>query len=79
MTNNFFTETQFCHYRPIWNYFYRHTSKAECRVCYKRLSLGSDLPKKQTHASLKRHLKAFHIGEWHEFLYYKDVIKKDKE
>ena len=50
---------------PVWNYFsYSGVGKyAECQICYKPASLGSEIKKSQTTSNLKRHLQSVHKGE----------------
>lgn len=49
---------------PIWNFFERNKATAKCKFCCKNLSLGSQLPKKQTTISIKRHLEICHPEEY---------------
>ena len=51
---------------PVWNYFsYSGLGKyAECNLCKKELSLGSEIKKRQTTFGLKRHLDYGHQVNW---------------
>ena len=51
---------------PVWNYYsYSGFGKyAECNLCNKLLSLGSELKKRQTTFGLKRHLDRGHQVDW---------------
>ena len=51
----------------IWNYFFpcqNDAKNAECNLCKKKLSLGSQNPRKQTLTNLKRHIETLHPDEW---------------
>ena len=51
---------------PVWNYFsYSGFGKyAECTICKKKLSLGSEIKKRQTTVGLKKHLEYGHQVDW---------------
>lgn len=56
---------------PIWNYFVKsdsNLSKAQCNICNKLLSLGSDKAKNQTVHGLKQHLLKFHSEQHGQYL-----------
>ncbi|XP_011883029.1 PREDICTED: zinc finger BED domain-containing protein 4-like [Vollenhovia emeryi] len=56
---------------PIWDYFVKsdlNLSKAQCNICDKLLSLGSDKPKNQTVHGLKQHLSKFHSEQYKHYL-----------
>ena len=66
---------------PIWNHFTlceKNSARAVCQKCGESKSLGSDIPKKQTTANLKNHLKTKHLDQYNKFLKSEQDLKNKK-
>ena len=66
---------------PIWNFFKNCSndkSRAVCEICGESKSLGSELPKKQTTANLKKHLKSKHSETFTKYLKNEEELKSMK-
>lgn len=66
---------------PIWNIFNvcsENLSRAECKLCGKTISVGSDKPKLRTTTNLKGHMKGKHLNKYLELESKKKTIEEEK-
>ena len=68
---------------PLWDHFEvdpNNTKYVKCTLCGAKISRGSEVPKKQTTAGLKKHLEAKHLEKWTKvFASKKESEKRKKE